>query len=106
MTARPTDYMGHEPAATTDRITLVPGQYTPSSVLRRDSALAGCTKIDVNGEGRVYIARNWPTLSRGEELLWSLLAWLNGDGPRPDLDDLRAGLDADNYAAARAAVGA
>ena len=46
----------------------------------------------------------WPTLSSGEELLWSVLAWLNGQGECPERWELEAGLDAANTAAALAAI--
>jgi hypothetical protein len=50
------------------------------------------------------MARRWPSLSTGEELLWSVMSWLNGQGDLPDRDTLAARLDEGNYAAAVAAI--
>lgn len=38
-------------------------------------------------------------LSSGQALLWRCVAAVNGEGELPEWADLRAGLDADNYAA-------
>lgn len=92
------------PTETADLIVLNPGQVAVSLELRNNSALEGCTKVDGNASGRVYIARRWPSISTGEELLWGVLAWLNGQAPYPDLVALEAGLDSGSYAAAMTAV--
>lgn len=83
-------------------ITLTPGMFAPSLRLWNDSALKDCTSV--LGDLDVVVERNWPTLSSGEELLWSLLAWLNGQGQRPSDAALAAGLDAPNVAAAQVAI--
>lgn len=84
-------------------IRIAPGQLSDCLTLRASSALEGCTEVDGDDAG-VFIARRWPSLSSGEELLWQVLAWLNGASERPTEMDLRAGLDDTNYAAAMAAV--
>jgi hypothetical protein len=76
-------------------IYLAPGQVADSLDLRERTALADCTHLDVDDDG-LHVARNWPRLSSGEELLWQVLAWLNGQADRPDEADLRAGLDVGN----------
>lgn len=91
-------------ATTTDVMWLLPGQVTVSLELRLNSALAYCTAVDGDDSGRVSIGRNWPSLSTGEELLWEVLAWLNGHGTYPDLERLRAHLDDTNLRAAMTAV--
>lgn len=88
-----------------DTIRITPGQLTDSLALRSTSALAGCTNIDSDDAG-VFIAARYPSLSSGESLLWRVLDWLNGGRDLPTSDDLRAGLDAGNYKAAAAAIGA
>lgn len=92
------------PTTETDVLVLVPGQYTPSVSFRAATALAACTMLDNLPDGRLVVARNWPQLSSGEERLWSVLQWLNGQASYPDMADLRAHLDADNYAAVVKAV--
>lgn len=87
-----------------ERIDISPGQLSASLDLRGTSALRSCTRLDSHPDGVVFIARSWPNLSTGEELLWEVLAWLNGQGPTPDLPRLRAGLDQLSYAAAERAV--
>lgn len=88
-----------------DTIRIAPGQFADSATLIRSSALDGCTVIDGDDAG-IFIARNWPTLSSGEELLWSLLSWLNGVGEQPSVVDLANGLDSTNLLAAMDAVDA
>lgn len=97
MTTRPTE---------TDVLVISPGQLTPSLALRNSSALIGCTTIDSDASGRVIFVRNWPSLSSGEERLWNVLAWLNGQATYPDMADLEAHLDSDNYFAVVSAVSA
>lgn len=81
------------------------GQLSDSLALRAASALESCTEVDGDEEG-VFIARRWPSLSTGEELLWQVLAWFNGVGEVPSEADLRAGLDAENFAIAMRAYAA
>jgi hypothetical protein len=85
-------------------IRVQPGQLAESMDLRRTTALAECTNIDVDDDG-VFVARNWPRLSSGEEVLWTVLAWLNGQADRPDEADLRAALDVPNLNAVLAVSG-
>ncbi len=89
-----------------DALVISPGQLTASLDLRRRTALAGCTKVDSDSTGRVIFVRNWPSLSSGEERLWNVLAWLNGQATYPDMADLEAHLDSDNYLAVVSAVSA
>lgn len=70
-----------------------------SLVLARYSAL----KYSVTHDGDT-VERNWPNLSSGEELLWQVLASINGQGDAPADDDLAAGLDAINLHYARCAL--
>ena len=81
-----------------DTIRISPGQLSAVLDFRATSALAGCTKVDGDDNG-VFIARNWPSLSSGEELLWRVLAWMNGASDLPEPDDLIAGLDTVNLLA-------
>jgi len=81
-----------------DTIRITPGQAAASLDLRANSALANCTTVDADDAG-LFIARNWPGLSTGEELLWRVLAWINGASDLPDHDDLATRLDAGNLAA-------
>ncbi|WP_292605910.1 hypothetical protein [Nocardioides sp. REDSEA-S30_B4] len=83
-----------------DIITVREGQVTATIDLRRLTALADCTTITVSG-GRATLARNWPRLSSGEELLWSVAAWLNGHADLPPIDTLRDGLDRSNWIVVR-----
>ena len=85
-------------------IRVSPGQLSDCLTLRANSALHGCTDIDGDDAG-VFITARYPRLSSGEELLWSVLAWLNGAPDAPSIDDLRSGLDEGNYTAALAALG-
>lgn len=80
-------------------IRIAPGQFADSLNLIRGSALDGCTTIDGDDAG-IFIARRWPSFSTGEELLWSLLSWLNGVGEMPSVVDLANGLDSTNLLAA------
>lgn len=89
--------------STTIRIT--PGQFTDSAALIHATALEDCTRIDGDDAG-IFVERNWPTLSSGEELLWALLSWLNGVGEQPSVADLADGLDTVNLLAAMDAVDA
>lgn len=99
------DFNGYQPRTESDdTLWLSPGQVTVSLELRRTSALEDCTTVDGDGSGRVSIARNWPGLSSGEERLWAVLAYINGHGQRPDMDDLLANLDGPNFEAAYVAV--
>jgi len=88
----------------TDLIRISPGQAGESLTLRANSALALCTTVDADDWG-LFIARKWPALSTGEELLWRVLAWLNGASDLPSRDDLAAGLDSSNATAALVAIG-
>lgn len=94
----------NRPITETDVLVISAGQLTPSLALRNSSALIGCTRIDSDPSGRVVMVRNWPQLSSGEERLWLVLAWLNGQASYPDMADLEAHLDSENYRAAVAAV--
>lgn len=94
----------NRPTTETDVMVLTPGQYAVSLALRNASALAGCTNVTTDDDGRLLLVRKWSQLSSGEERLWLTMAWLNGQAGYPDLDDLRAHLDEDNLAAAMAAV--
>jgi hypothetical protein len=85
-------------------IYLAAGQVAASLDLRERTALRDCTHLDVDDDG-LHIARNWPRLSSGEELLWQLLSWLNGQADRPDEADLRAALDVPNLNAVLAVSG-
>lgn len=82
----------------TDTIRITPGQLADSMAFRNATALATCTTLDSDDAG-MYVARNWPALSDGEELLWQVLTWLNGGRDLPSLTTLSAGLDAENYRA-------
>ena len=87
-------------------IRINPGNLSDALDLRNATSLGGCTTIDSDAAGRVVIARNWPRLSSGEELLWRVLAWLQGADDLPSDDDLRAGLDGPSQVAvARATNG-
>lgn len=88
-------------SSTTIRIS--PGQASDSLALRHASALGFCTDMDADDAG-LFIARRWPSLSSGEELLWRVLAWLNGAANLPEMDELVAGLDGTNLVAALAAI--
>lgn len=85
-----------------------PGMVLHSIRLRSGSALEYCTHIDndVDEGGYVTIVRNWPGLSTGEELVWRVLAFINGSdrGDLPTWADLRAGLDAINLHACETAL--
>lgn len=94
------------PTLTPDRIAISPGQLAVSLELRTLSALDFCTDVDGDGAGNLFIVRRWPTLSSGEQLLWRVLAWLNGQGECPSEADLNAGLDAVNAGVALAAIDA
>jgi hypothetical protein len=80
-----------------DTIRINPGNLTAAMCLHRDTCLAGSTKID-NDDAGFFIARNWPGLSSGEELVWACLAWMNGQGDLPDRGSLAATLDFGNLA--------
>jgi len=80
-----------------------PGAVTTSLHLRSTSALFRCTNVDHDGSS-IVVTRRWQRLSSGEEMLWQVLAWLNGDPSLPADPDLKAGLDEENYAAAAAAI--
>lgn len=69
-----------------------------SLIFHAASGLYDCTTIEYGSDGP-SIVKNWPRLSSGEQLLWRVLAWLNDAGDLPSADELRDGLDADNYAA-------
>ncbi|MCW2496367.1 hypothetical protein [Jatrophihabitans sp.] len=86
-----------------DTIRITPGQASDTLALRSSSALAGCTDVDGDDAG-LFITRLYPRLSSGEELLWRVLAWINGASGLPSYDDLYAGLDHINYRAAVAAI--
>lgn len=80
-------------------ITIDPAQVRTSVVFHASSALYDCTQLEMaSGEG-MQVHKKWPRLSRGEELLWQVLAWVNGQGDRPTDADLVEHLDADNLAA-------
>ncbi|GAA2007856.1 hypothetical protein [Nocardioides kribbensis] len=90
----------------TDAIRVRPGQLSAVLDFRATSALGGCTTIDSDEQG-IFIARNWPSLSTGEEILWRVLGWMNGQADLPSDSDLEAELDAGNQRAvqnARAAA--
>ncbi len=84
-------------------IYLAPAQVSASLDLRVQSALLDCTTVGDTGS-RLFITRNWPGLSTGEEQLWQVLAWLNGLADRPAMVDLQAHLDPANLAAAVVAL--
>lgn len=84
-------------------VRIAPGQLSASLTLRNDSALHNCTEFDSDADGP-FIARLWPGLSAGEEILWAVLSWLNGEGFLPSESDRRAGLDTVNQKAAEAAI--
>lgn len=89
-----------------EKVRINPGMVLNSIRLRQDSALLHCTGIQNGDDGHLYLARNWPGLSTGEELVWRVLAFVNG-GDRDDLPtwaDLRAGLDGSNYSACETAL--
>jgi hypothetical protein len=86
-----------------DTIRITPGQLSDSLALRNNSALGFCTDLDGDDAG-MFITRRWPNLSSGEELLWRVLAWLNGASNLPTRDDLAAGLDTGNLTAALSAI--
>lgn len=94
----------NRPTTEDDVIVISPGQLSACLDLRRTSSLIGCISVDSDTTGRVIFKRKWPQLSSGEERLWLVLAWLNGQASYPDMADLEAHLDADNYRAAVAAV--
>lgn len=83
-----------------------PGQLAATLELRAGTALAGCTTLDSDPEGRVLVARKWSSLSSGEELLWRCLDWLNGGSDLPAWADLVAGLSADNLPTVRGVLAA
>lgn len=87
----------------TTTIHLRADRVTASVVLHAATALYDCSALELTSAGS-QITRAWPRLSTGEELLWSVLAWLNGQGELPSMDDLAAGLDADNLTAVRKAI--
>ena len=91
-------------SAPADSIRIHPGNLTDALTLRRLTSLGRCTRIDGDAAG-VLVVRNWPGLSSGEELLWAVLAWLNGQGDLPDAGTLASGLDTPSYAAVRGVVG-
>lgn len=81
-------------------ITIQPNQVRTSVVFHAASALYDCTRLELSAGHGIQVHKNWPRLSRGEELLWQVLAWLNGNGDRPTDAELADVLDADNLAAA------
>lgn len=81
-----------------DTIRVLPNHLLATIQLHANTALADCTTIEEHGNGHALV-RNWPGLSSGEELLWSVAAWLNDAGQRPSWDSLRDGLDVMNLAA-------
>lgn len=81
-------------------INLAPHALATSLVLRNATSLNNSTTITQSDDGSLSIVRNWPRFSSGEELLWSVLAWLNGATYCPSMPDLERGLDAENLAAA------
>lgn len=83
-------------------ITLVhdEGTLDASHRLRNNTALLYCTRI----EGGERIVKEWPRLSSGEEVLWSVLGWLNGVCDLPDAETLAACLDTANLAVVTAVV--
>lgn len=93
------------PTQVPSTIRIAPGQFADSATLIHGSALEDCTRIDGDAAG-IFVERRWPTLSTGEELLWSLLSWLNGVGEQPTIVALADGLDAANLLAAMDAVDA
>lgn len=89
----------------TSTIRILPGQFADSAQLIHSSALEDCTTIDGDDAGIFVEQADWK-LSTGEELLWSLLSWLNGVGEQPTVADLADGLDPGNLLAAMDAVDA
>lgn len=83
-----------------DAIPLLGGRITETIDLRRLTALRECTTLNISN-GRGTLTRNWPRLSRGEELLWRVAAWLNQAADLPDIDILRDGLDRSNWIVVR-----
>jgi hypothetical protein len=88
----------------TDRITIRPGNLTTALLLRSSTCLALCTDIDSDSTGHVNVVRKWPSLSSGEEVVWSVLAYLNGQGNLPTRETLAAELDTRNYASVLAVL--
>lgn len=80
-----------------ESITVTAGQLTDTLTLLHGTALNGCCELVA--EHPIRIARRWPVLSSGEELLWRVLAWVNGGGDLPSDADLRAGLSSDQWPA-------
>lgn len=88
-----------------DTIRALPGQLSDGLALWSGTALADVVAVMLDDAGP-YFQLKWPGISDGERLLWRCLAWLNGAGDLPTDDDLRAGLDALNYAAVSEWLGA
>lgn len=86
--------------AAADALAVRDDQLTNTIDLRRLTALAGCTTLAITS-GRGTLTRNWPRLSAGEELLWTVAAWLNGQADLPPIDTLRDGLDRSNWIVVR-----
>jgi hypothetical protein len=85
---------------TSPTISITPGAITSSLDLRRTTALEPhVAVIHDAGLGSLVLVAPPYRMSSGEQLLWDVLAWLSGHGDLPSATDLRAGLDADNYAA-------
>ena len=83
-----------------DALTVRDDQITNTIDLRRLTALADCTTLTISS-GRGTLTRNWSRLSAGEELLWTVAAWLNGHADLPPIDTLRDGLDRSNWLVVR-----
>lgn len=86
--------------AADDTIAVKPDLITETVDLRRLTSLRDCTDIDIKG-GRGTLTKRWPRLSRGEDLLWTVAAWLNGHADLPSIDLLRDGLDRANWIVVR-----
>lgn len=80
----------------TDIIRINPGNQSATIELRASTCLAASTRLDSDAAG-MFIARNWPGLSSGEELVWSVIGWLNGQDHMPERATLAATLDKGNY---------
>ena len=77
------------------RIYLARDRRVASLELRVTTCLRDCTVSGTDDHGD-FIEKAWPVISSGEELVWQVLAWINGRGSLPSVDDLRAGLDEPN----------
>lgn len=95
-------HLDPDTTATIKSIPIAPGQLAVTLDLRGSTSLRSCTHLDADPDtGQPVLVRNFPRLSSGEELLWSITAWLSGQRDLPPLADLEAGLDAAHWATVR-----